>query len=87
MRESSDGELCKDLRQVDADLSKVLIVDNLEENFGDQRDNGILIRSWYGDQSDDSLNKLIPILLRFKKSHCGDVREFLKELRLRGELC
>ena len=50
-----DNEMYKDLSRVGRDLSKVLLVDNLEKNFDLQKDNGIHVRSWYGDPKDSIL--------------------------------
>lgn len=36
----------------------MIIVDNLEHNFKLQRNNGIHIRSWYGDRNDEMLKKV-----------------------------
>jgi len=44
-----DGELLvKDLIKTGKDLSKVLIIDNIPENFRRQPDNGIFINTWTG---------------------------------------
>jgi TFIIF-interacting CTD phosphatase-like protein len=53
----------KDLDNLGRDLSKTLIVDNLEDSFQYQMDNGILIKSWYDDMDDDCLVKLLPFLV------------------------
>jgi CTD small phosphatase-like protein 2 len=52
----------KDLSLLGRDLSKVLIVDNIEENFRRQPENGIKIVSWYDDMKDKCLIKLQTIL-------------------------
>lgn len=44
----------KDLKKVGRDLTKVVIVDNLPENFQLQKDNGIGIKSWFNDNSQDT---------------------------------
>jgi len=45
------------------DLSKVLIVDNIEDNFQAQKDNGIQIRDWRGDDPQDrALQELSELL-------------------------
>jgi CTD small phosphatase-like protein 2 len=40
-----------------------MIVDNFPENFALQRDNGICIKSWYGDQNDKVLMTLEKVLI------------------------
>ena len=42
----------KDLLKIERDLSKIIIVDNLPDNFKHQPDNGIFIDSWYGEEND-----------------------------------
>eukprot|EP00884_Botryococcus_braunii_P003836 jgi/Botrbrau1/13453/Bobra.0082s0056.1 len=44
------------------DLSNIVLVDNIPLNFSYQMDNGIPIRSWYGDPGDEELLDLIPFL-------------------------
>lgn len=51
-------ELVKDLSRVGRDLSRVILVDNLEKNFQLQKENGIHVRSWFGEASDDILEAL-----------------------------
>jgi TFIIF-interacting CTD phosphatase-like protein len=43
------GNSLKDLLSITKDLSKIIIVDNLKDNFQKQLDNGILIDSFYTD--------------------------------------
>ena len=52
----------KDLSRIGRDMSKVIIVDNVAENFQMQPDNGILIRSWFDDPHDNALLELLPLL-------------------------
>ena len=52
----------KDLSKLGRDLSKVIIVDNIAENFRLQPDNGIFIKTWYEDQEDTALMELAPLL-------------------------
>lgn len=63
-----NGEFVKDLSRVGRDLKYVILVDNLEQNFRLQRENGIHIRSWYGDRTDDMLNRLSKELIKLAKS-------------------
>lgn len=51
-------ELIKDLSRVGRDLSKVILVDNLEKNFKLQKLNGIHVKSWFGDPNDKVLKDL-----------------------------
>lgn len=48
----------KDLSRLGRDLKKMIIVDNVAENFQLQPDNGIFIKSWFEDKSDTALPEL-----------------------------
>ena len=69
----------KDLRLLGRDLSKTIIVDNFAENFALHRDNGICIKSWYGDMTDEALVGLEKILLQLATANVDDVRPFMKQ--------
>ena len=71
----------KDLSKLGRDLSKVIIIDNVAENFQLQPHNGIFIKSWYDDAQDSALNELLPILIQIAKKAVGDIRVALKELK------
>ena len=79
-----DGELLvKDLIKTGKDLSKVLIIDNIPENFRRQPDNGIFINTWTGQEKDAGLLELLPFLKELAKGESNDVREFLKNCKKR----
>lgn len=59
----SENVYQKDLTKLGRDLAKTLIVDNNAENFQQQPNNGIYIRSWYKDPNDEALKKLAPLLV------------------------
>lgn len=71
----------KDLKSLGRDMSKVIIVDNVAENFQLQNENGILIKSWYEDQSDTALKELSEFLIKIPQENTEDVREYLKSYR------
>jgi CTD small phosphatase-like protein 2 len=71
----------KDLSKLGRDLSKVIIVDNVAENFQLQPHNGIFIKSWFDDPNDTALNELLPILVQIAKKGVQDVRVALRELK------
>lgn len=68
----------KDIGRLNRCMSKTIIVDNFPENFALQKQNGICIRSWFGDVNDDALFRLEKFMLELAKSNTDDVRVFLK---------
>ena len=52
----------KDLKKINKDLRNIVFVDNNTISFKLQEKNGIPIKSWYDDNEDLELYKLIPIL-------------------------
>ena len=62
------------------DLQKTLIIDNLKDNYINScPNNGIEIKSWYGDDlSDCELLKLIPFLKAIATNDEKDVRKVIK---------
>ena len=52
----------KDLSVLGRDPRKVLIVDNSPQAFSLDVNNGVPIRSWFGDDTDDELHKLETLL-------------------------
>ncbi|KAI3904288.1 hypothetical protein MKW92_013034 [Papaver armeniacum] len=72
-----DGSYVKDLRIFNADLAKVILVDDRPTNFRWQRDNGISVASWYSDPQDDELDRLLPFLESLAAAN--DVRPIIAE--------
>lgn len=71
----------KDLSRIGRDLSRIIIIDNLAENFQLQPDNGIFIREWTGDPTDTALAELLPLLKEIAVKKSPDVRLALKSLK------
>ena len=76
-----NGFNIKDLSKLGRDISKVISVDNIEENFSLQPDNGLNICDFEGDENDNELNFLLYDLLDVVKISGLDVREKLPEVR------
>ncbi|KAJ3506045.1 hypothetical protein NLJ89_g7090 [Agrocybe chaxingu] len=70
-----NGSYTKDLSVVEADLSRVCLVDNSPISYSVNEANGIPIEGWTHDPSDEALLDLLPVLdsLRFT----SDVRRVL----------
>jgi len=55
----------KDLKYLGRDLKKIIIIDNIAENFQNQPENGIFIKSFFDDMEDKTLSELAPLLKGF----------------------
>jgi TFIIF-interacting CTD phosphatase-like protein len=64
----------KDLSRTGRSLERILLVDNLGDNFILQPSNGILIPTWEGDPSDSALKLLAQLLIELAESRPEDVR-------------
>ena len=76
-----DNEFVKDLTRIGRPLDKIIIVDNLPQNFRLQKENGINIKSFWGeDIYDDALINLTTILTKIAQEG-GDLRKGLEKYR------
>lgn len=71
----------KDLSRLGRDLRRIIIVDNVPENFQLQQDNGIFITSWFDDVTDTALTELSSILKDIGSRKVKDLREELRRFR------
>jgi CTD small phosphatase-like protein 2 len=71
----------KDLSKLGRPIEKMIIVDNLAENFTLQKDNGIFIETWLEDTSCTQLKDMIPLLKQLVVNQVKDVRVTLRSFR------
>ena len=80
-----NGVYLKDISKLGRDLSKTIIIDNIEDNFQTHPANGIPIKSWYFDQQDRELDRYYPFLkelvVRRVRDVRGEVAKFKERLR------
>ena len=73
------NDFVKDISRIGRPINKIVIIDNIPQNYRLHKENGINIKSFYGDKSNDkilfSLNK---ILINISKLG-GDVRDGIKK--------
>ena len=73
------NDFVKDLTRIGRPLNSTIIIDNMPQNFRFQKENGICIKPFWGqDSNDKALYDLIPILLDIAKIG-GDLRINLKK--------
>ena len=70
----------KDLSKIGRNLNKTLIIDNLDDNFKLQPDNGIQIGTWTDDMKDTQLKDLSLILNQKIEKKPDDIRIIIKKL-------
>ena len=59
-----NGVNIKDLSKLGRDMNKIIIIDNIEENYQLQPNNGLNISDFEGDESDNELEYLLDDLLK-----------------------
>lgn len=58
------GNYIKDLKYLNRDLKKIVVVDRLKDNVKNQPDNVILLPEFDGSKEDQELSKLLVLLER-----------------------
>ena len=75
------NDFVKDLNRIGRPIDKIIIVDNMPQNFRLQKENGINIKAFWGeDVNDNALEELGKILINIAKDG-GDVRIGLEKYR------
>ena len=76
-----DNEFVKDLKRIGRPLDKIIIVDNLPQNYRLNKKNGINIKSYWEDAPNDvALSELSSILIKIARDG-GDVRDGIEKYR------
>ena len=82
-----DGINVKDLSRLGRDLSKIIIIDNIEDNYQFQKNNGLNICDFEGDENDNELNYLLEDLLKLVsqpgKNVCNELPAIRRNMQKR----
>ena len=70
----------KNLKLLGRDIKKMIIIDNLKENFALQPDNGLFIKTWTSDVNDTQFIDLLNILKNIALSNVDDVRPIIQRI-------
>ena len=76
-----NGVNVKDLSKLGRDMDKIIIVDNIEENYQLQPNNGLNICDFEGDQNDNELEYLLEDLLQLVSQPGKKVGDELPAIR------
>lgn len=69
------------MSKIGRDLSKVIIIDNLPDNFKLQQNNGLFIKTWNDDMKDTQLNDFSKLLKDLFELKLPDVRIVVKKIK------
>ena len=70
----------KDLNKLGRDLSKVIIIDNMKDNFKMQPNNGLYVKTWINDINDYQFKDLLKILKDIALLNVVDVRFIIEKI-------
>ena len=74
-----NNDYVKDISKIGRSINKIVIVDNIPQNYRLHKENGIYIKSFYGDNPNDKiLFYLSKILINIARNG-GDIREGIKK--------
>ena len=76
-----NGINIKDLSKLGRDMSKIIIIDNIEENYQLQPNNGLNISDFEGDEDDNELDFLLEDLLKLVQQPDKKVYDELKKIK------
>ena len=76
-----NGVNIKDLSKLGRDLNKIIIIDNIEENYQLQPNNGLNISDFEGDENDNELEYLLEDLLKLVQQPGKNVCDELNTIR------
>ena len=62
------------------DLTKILIIDNLEENYINQYDTGLLSLTWKDDIFDTQLNDFLRIIKFIHEKKIENIPDFISKM-------
>lgn len=71
----------KDLSRLGRDMSKIIILDNVTDNFRLHPENGLTMKSWFEDVNDICLFEIMPLLKEMVIKEVPDVRLALRNYR------
>ena len=71
----------KDLSKLGRDLNKLIMIDNIPENFRFQTNNGLWTRTWTEDMKCKELNDFIRILKDIYEINPNDVKPLIKKIK------
>ena len=71
----------KDLDKLGRDITKIIIIDNISDNFEKQKENGLNICDFEGNEYDEELKYLKDDLIKLFKLKPNDVRYYLKDIQ------
>ncbi len=76
-----NNEFIKDISRIGRPLDKIIIVDNMPQNYRLQKENGIEIKPFYGEDNDDKALDYLGSILRKIVNKFDDVRDGILEFK------